>query len=83
MSGQCFLPAAKRQGHAELWVEKKRIGTYGFWDFETSVFSVKGIFLSSFEPVWKLLQFLEFSMQFLAILTFKNSEKKFGIFFNN
>ena len=40
MSGQCFLPAAKRQGHAELWVEKKRIGTYGFWDFETSVFSV-------------------------------------------
>ena len=24
----CFLPAAKRQGHVELWVEKK--GTYGF-----------------------------------------------------
>ena len=25
-----------------------------------------GIIISSFEPVWKLLQFLEFSIQFLA-----------------
>ena len=26
-----------------------------------------GIILSIFEPAWKLLQFVEFSMQFLAI----------------
>ena len=39
-------------------------------DFETlkPLFVVLfGIILSSFEPVWKLLQFVEFSMQFLAI----------------
>ena len=39
-------------------------------DFETlkPLFLVLfGIILSSFEPVWKLLQFVEFSMQFLAI----------------
>ena len=42
----------------------------GLMDFETlkPLFLVLfGIILSSFEPVWKLLQFLEFSMQFLAI----------------
>ena len=39
-------------------------------DFETlkPLFLVLfGIIFSSFEPVWKLLQFFEFSMQFLAI----------------
>ena len=44
-------------------------------DFETlkPLFLVLfGIILSSFEPVWKLLQLLEFSMQYLAI--FNNSE---------
>ena len=42
-------------------------------DFETlkPLFLVLfGIILSSFEPVWKLLQFLGFSMQFLAISIF-------------
>ena len=33
-----FLPAAKRQGHAELWVEKKV--SYGFLVIETSVYCV-------------------------------------------
>ena len=45
-----FLPAAKRQGHAELQVEKKK----GLMDFETlkPLFLVLfGIILSSFEPV--------------------------------
>ena len=39
-------------------------------DFETlkPLFLVLfDVILSSFEPVWKLLQFLEFFMQFLAI----------------
>ena len=42
-------------------------------DFETlkPLFLVLfGIILPTFEPVWKFLQFLEFSMQFLAILIF-------------
>ena len=50
-------------------------------DFETlkPLFLVLcGIILSSFEPVWKLLQFLEFSLQILAIQIFDNSE-----FFND
>ena len=53
-------------------------------DFETlkPLFLVLfGIILSSFEPVWKLLQFLEFSIQFLAIKIFDNSD--FFLFFNN
>ena len=33
-----------------------------------------GIVLSGYKPVWKLLQFLEFSIQFLAIQIFNDSE---------
>ena len=33
-----FLPAAKRQGQVELWVEKKE--TYGFLVIETSAYCV-------------------------------------------
>ena len=49
-------------------------------DFETlkPLFLVLfGIILSSFEPVWKLLQFLEISILILAIQIFD----KFRIFF--
>ena len=28
-----FLPAAKRHGHAELWVEKKEEESYGIFGF--------------------------------------------------
>ena len=33
-----FLPAAKRHGHAELWLEKKE--TYGFWFIAASLFDL-------------------------------------------
>ena len=37
-----FLPAAKRQGQVELWVEKKKEKkeTYGFLVIETSAYCV-------------------------------------------
>ena len=46
-----FLPAAKRQGHAELWVEKKRKGLMGFETLKPLFLLLFGIILSSYEPV--------------------------------
>ena len=46
-----FLPAAKRQGHAELWVEKKRKGLTGFETLKPLFLVLFGIILSSYEPV--------------------------------
>ena len=46
-----FLPAAKRQGHAELWVEKKRKGLMGFETLKPLFLVLFGIILSSYEPV--------------------------------
>ena len=43
-----FLPAAKRQGHAELWVEKKE-ESYGFLAIELLFIVSFGMFLSCFE----------------------------------
>ena len=45
----------------------------GFETLKPLFLVLLGIILSSFEPVWKLLQFLEFSIQFLAILIFEIS----------
>ena len=46
----------------------------GFETLKPLFLVLLGIILSSFEPVLKLLHFLEFPIQFLALLTFKNSE---------
>ena len=43
-----FLPAAKRQGHAELWVEKKK-RLMDFWSLKLLFIVSFGMFLSYFE----------------------------------
>ena len=51
--GDCFLPAAKRQSQAKLWVEKKEKRVMDFWSLKLLFIVSFGMLLSYFELLMK------------------------------